>query len=87
MLPGEITRSVWRRVDIEQALAAYVYSTTAAGGAVDVVAVKALCLAFGIDIGDVGRRVRALDEADDWLPVGCPPGHEHRVFRVVGSND
>lgn len=19
------------------------------------------------------------------LPVGCPPGHEHRVFRVVGE--
>jgi hypothetical protein len=24
---------------------------------------------------------------DDVLPVGCPRGHEHRVFRIVGSND
>lgn len=60
MLPGEITRSVWRRVDIEQALAAYVYTFTAAGGAVDMHAVKALCLAFGINVKDVARRVREV---------------------------
>lgn len=23
----------------------------------------------------------------DTLPVGCPPGHEHRVFRVVGERE
>lgn len=60
MLSGEIARSVWRRVDIEQALAAYVYTATAAGGAVDMHMVKALCLAFGIDINDVAQRVRAM---------------------------
>jgi hypothetical protein len=63
MQPGEITRSVWRRVDIEQTLAAYVYATTAAGGAVDMHAVKALCLAFGIEIQDVAQRVKAMGEA------------------------
>lgn len=62
MLPGEITRSIWRRVDIEQALAAYVYTATAAGGAVDMHMVKALCLTFGIQIDDVARRVRAIGE-------------------------
>jgi hypothetical protein len=61
MLPGQITRSVWRQSDITQALAAYVYTTTAAGGAVDMVAVGALCLAFGIDINDVAQRVRAIE--------------------------
>lgn len=60
MQPGEITRSVWRRVDIEQALAAYVYTFTAAGGVVDMDMVKALCLAFGIDIEDVARGVREV---------------------------
>ena len=60
MLPGEITRSIWRRADIEQALAAYVYTTTAAGGAVDMAAVGALCLAFGIDINAVAQRVRVV---------------------------
>lgn len=60
MQPGEITRSVWRRVDIEQALAAYVYTFTAAGGAVDMHMVKALCLAFGINVEDVARRVREV---------------------------
>lgn len=60
MLPGEITRSVWRRVDIEQALAAYVFTTTAAGGVVDMTAVRALCLSFGISIDDVAQRVRAI---------------------------
>ncbi len=60
MLPGEITRSVWRRVDIEQALASFVYATTAAGGVVDMGMVKALCLSFGIDINDVAQRVRAV---------------------------
>ena len=60
MQPGEITRSVWRRVDIEQALAAYVYTFTAAGGAVDMHMVRALCLAFGIDVEDVARRVREV---------------------------
>lgn len=62
MLPGEITRSVWRRVDIEQALAAYVYTATAAGGTVDMHMVKALCISFGISIDDVGQRVRAMGE-------------------------
>lgn len=28
---------------------------------------------------------RRGQEVDDWLPVGCPPGHEGRVFRIVGS--
>ena len=60
MLPGEITRSVWRRVDIEQALAAYVYTFTAAGGAVDMHMVKALCLSFGINVEDVAKRVREV---------------------------
>ncbi len=60
MLPGQITRSVWRRVDIEQALAAYVYTTRAAGGTVDEHVVAALCLSFGIDIADVARRVREV---------------------------
>ncbi|TXH58885.1 MAG: hypothetical protein E6Q97_01130 [Desulfurellales bacterium] len=61
MLPGEITRSVWRRVDIEQALASYIYATTAAGGEVDMHMVKALCLSFGIDIKDVAQRVQAIE--------------------------
>lgn len=60
MLPGEITRSVWRRADIEQALAAYIYTATAAGGTVDMHMAKALCLSFGIDINDVAQRVRAI---------------------------
>jgi len=60
MLPGELTRSVWRRSDIEQALAAYVYTTRAAGGVVDMAAVGALCLAFGIRLEDVAQRVREV---------------------------
>lgn len=24
---------------------------------------------------------------DDPLPVGCPPGHEHRVFRITGERE
>ncbi len=63
MLPGEITRSVWRRVDIEQALASYVYTTRAIGGTVDMHAVAALCLAFGISIEGVARRVREVTGA------------------------
>lgn len=62
MLPGEITRSVWRRVDIEQALASYIYATTAAGGVVDMAAIGALCLAFGIDIERVAVPVRKVRE-------------------------
>ena len=62
MLPGEVTRSVWRSSDIIGALAAYVYTTTAAGGVVDMAAVKALCLSFGISIDDVAQRVRDVDK-------------------------
>ena len=62
MQPGEITRSVWRRVDIEQKLAAYVYTFTAAGGAVDMHMVRALCLSFGINVEDVARRVREVTQ-------------------------
>jgi hypothetical protein len=60
VLPGEITRSIWRRTDIEQALAAYVYTSRAAGGVVDMHAVAALCLALGVSIEDVARRVREV---------------------------
>ena len=63
MLPGEVTRSVWRRSDIVQALAAYVYTATAAGGTVDMHMVKALCLSFGINVDDVAQRVRAIEGA------------------------
>jgi hypothetical protein len=49
-------------VDIEQALAAYVYTFTAAGGAVDMHMVRALCLAFGINVEDVARRVREVTQ-------------------------
>jgi hypothetical protein len=49
-------------VDIEQALAAYVYTFTAAGGAVDTHMVRALCLAFGINVEDVARRVREVTQ-------------------------
>ena len=60
MLPGQITRSIWRQSDIEQALASYVYTARAHGGTVDMHAVAALCLAFGISIEDVARRVREV---------------------------
>lgn len=62
MLPGDLTRSVWRRVDIEQALAVYVFTATASGGAADMIAVRALCLSFGIQLDDVAQRVRAMNE-------------------------
>lgn len=60
MLPGDEGRSIYRRADIEQALAAYVFTATASGGAVDMVAVRALCLSFGIPLDDVARRVKAM---------------------------
>lgn len=60
---GDIQRTVWRRSDIVGALAAYIYTTTATGGAVDMVAIKALCLTFGIDISEVAARVRTVGGA------------------------
>lgn len=36
------------------------------------------------ELGDALAMV-ATTATVDPLPVGCPPGHEHRVFRIVGE--
>jgi hypothetical protein len=59
---GDLRRSIWRTSDITQALAAYVYAVTAAGGAVDMGAIGYMCLSFGIEVGDVAQRVRLMSE-------------------------
>lgn len=38
-------------------------------------------------LGDALVMLAASATAQDWPPVGCPPGHEHRVFRVVGYSE
>jgi hypothetical protein len=63
MSMGDVPRTIWRRDDIVQALAAYVWTARACGGTVDMVAVGHLCLAFGIDINTVAQRVRTMTEA------------------------
>lgn len=52
-----------------------------------------------IELGDLLDLVRSCNTPDELadalttlaasaqLPVGCPPGHEHRVFRVVGERE
>ena len=39
------------------------------------------------ELGDLLLDLAAAmpSEPQDWPPVGCPKGHEHRVFRVVGG--
>jgi hypothetical protein len=59
---GDERRTVWRTSDIAQALAAYVYAVTAAGGTVDTGMVGYMCLAFGITIDDVAQRVRHMNQ-------------------------
>ncbi len=34
----------------------------------------------------ISTDVQPLQPLDDALPVGCPPGHEHRRFIVRGEN-
>lgn len=38
------------------------------------------------ELGDALAMV-ATTATVDPLPVGCPPGHEHRVFRIVGERE
>jgi hypothetical protein len=59
---GDLRRSVWRTSDIVQALAAYVYAVTAAGGVADMGMVGYMCLSFGIAIDEVAQRVRLMSE-------------------------
>lgn len=33
------------------------------------------------------QEAQQLLQAQDWPPVGCPPGHEWRTFRVIGERD
>ena len=33
------------------------------------------------------QEAQQLLQAQDWPPVGCPPGHEWRAFRVRGERD
>lgn len=35
----------------------------------------------------LGDALTMLAATADDLPVGCPPGHEHRIFRVVGERE
>jgi hypothetical protein len=57
---GDERRSVWRISDILQALRSYVWTATASGREVDMVALGHLCLAFGIDIEDLAQPVRLM---------------------------
>jgi hypothetical protein len=48
----------------------------------------ALCmLAATVPASGISEQTLAIRTGEDWPPVGCPPGHEHRVFRVVGEPD
>ena len=63
MLPGDEGRSMYRRADIEQALASFAYTVTATGVTLDTpTTIKALCLAFGVKLDDVTRRVLEMDK-------------------------
>lgn len=57
---GSEPRNVFRRSDIVGALAAYIFTTHANGGTIDYSAIKALCLAFGIEAAEVGERLQGL---------------------------
>lgn len=48
---------------------------------------QVLDLVHSCSSGDelAGALLMLAASASAWPPVGCPPGHEHRVFRVVGE--
>ena len=38
-------------------------------------------------LGTALSMVATTATAYDPLPVGCPPGHEHRIFRIIGERE
>lgn len=89
---GTITSKLIRRCEERQMCTATTAAAAVLGAAVDAGLISLPDLldlvrscATADQLGDALTMLAAT--ADDPLPVGCPPGHEHRIFRVVGERE